>query len=613
MGNPAATRKLLDDLIARATPATRYLDMCLVMRRIQVMPSVPLKRGQRLTAAGVDLRVLVDAQPGQLVPVTSVIPGKSAAIADGAQISAKGGAVVGTLWTEELLRAGGRWDFLRKAWAPEPVQAPLIVDVQESQVEVARWGARWLDRFAARAADPSLPELPDLDLDYAAVLCYGGRRGGKTFLLVMLIWATCLHVPRHALGETIGWLISVANTERQEIDRQIKEVIPASWYSYREWPQHQYTLRHGSTITNVSADNPETLKRGRGDVGLLNEGAKMPQAVFDNAVGGTGDAAGLLWIASNPPTKQKGAWIRDIVEQAREDAALGKQYPIKVFKMDHRSNAAISEAGRGRVGEILQRLNPRMAAADDLGEVLHIGDAIMFKYDRVRHGIQTAPELGDITREWTKRKTGRAYDYLGGIDWQKNPYIISTFWKLYGDLANPIIWCIGELTVQGSEDDFMDTLEDEGFAIQHTPRVEQEVDAHSVLFIGDSSGCWQSADHKGSPSFQTMRKRGYHVVPCNPKVGKTGTAPKNPSLGPSYGLCNWLLERDRLKISPAAQTLNLAYKEAVARPTRYGGACADEPHSHPIDTSRYVSWWVCPPTRKAAAPGQQRAARAAEC
>ena len=607
MATAAATRKRMDDLLARAAPATRYLDLCMVLRRPLAHFTAAVKRGQRLTATGsggaVELRVLADAQPGQPVPVASVVPGKSASVPDDAELRAKGGAVVGVLRGEELLRAGGRWDFLRRAWAPEAPAAPLVVDVQESQVDVTRWYARWLARFAARAADPSLADVHALDLDFAAALVYGGRRGGKTFLLVLLTWALCLATPRHVLGETVGWLVSVANTERQEIDRQIKEVIPPAWYSYREWPTHQYTLRHGSTLTNVSADNPETVKRGRGDIVLLNEGAKMPQLVFDNAVGGTGDTGGLILIASNPPTKQKGAWIRDIVEQAREDAALGKTYPIKVFKLDHKANAAISEAGRGRVGEILQRLNPRMAAADDLGDVLHIGDAIMYRYDRVRHGISAPPQLGDITEQWTKAKLRRGYEFIVGVDWQKHPFIVATFWKLYGSMEEPILWCCGELTVQGAEDDFLDELEDNGFVLRETPRQVQEVTSSNIVFVGDASGCWQSADHKGSPSYQVFKKRGFNVLPCQPKVGTSGRAPKNPNLGPSYGLCNWLLERDRIRIAPVAKIMGTACKEAVARPTRYGGAMADEPHCHPIDTMRYVSWWVCPPTRRAAAPG----------
>ena len=59
------------------------------------------------------------------------------------------------------------------------------------------------------------------------------------------------------------------------------------------------------------------------------------------------------------------------------NAALGKTYPIKVFKLDHKANAAISEAGRGRVGEILQRLRGTqvklaMTEGDVTGTVMNV-------------------------------------------------------------------------------------------------------------------------------------------------------------------------------------------------------------------------------------------------
>ena len=193
-----------------------------------------------------------------------------------------------------------------------------------------------------------------------------------------------IDIPQAAGSETIVWLVSVANTERQEIDREIREWIPADWYTYREWPQHQFTVRHGSVITHVSADNPETLKRGRGDWILLNEGAKMPRLCLDNSIGATADRGGMVCIATNPPTRQKGAWIRDVIEQEKEASAKGERYPIRVLKLDHRGNAAIDRKARSRAGEVMRLLDAKLAAADDEGQVLAIGDLIFHEYDRVR-------------------------------------------------------------------------------------------------------------------------------------------------------------------------------------------------------------------------------------
>lgn len=619
IGNATTTRRKVRELLALVQPDSRYLDIAMRWRRLTGVFTTPMLKGTKVYAPGpagaVELEVLASAPAGEPVPVASTTRRASTALAHGAELRA-GEHVVGQLAAELVLQAGGRWDHLRKTWAPEPPQQVVVFDLQESQIEFARWFARWLTRYKLRQVDPAARALDDPDLDFAAYMLYGGRRGGKTTVLILASWAVAIDIPSAAGSETIVWLVSVANTERQEIDREIREWIPSDWYSYREWPQHQFTVRHGSVITHVSADNPETLKRGRGDWILLNEGAKMPRLCLDNSIGATADRGGMVCIATNPPTRQKGAWIRDVIEQEKEAKAKGERYPIRVLKLDHRGNAAIDRKARSRAGEVMRLLDAKLAAADDEGLVLAIGDLIFYEYDRVRHGIRYPPELPqDITRQITKKLYQREFDFLAGVDFQDKPFIYGSFFKVYGTLDKPILWAVGEAWLKGSEEEFIEMVFDEGFVLRPESAgqrlVSQEVTPHNVLWVGDSSASWQNSKHaaKKPPSFVYFENAGCHITAPTKVLSAGSKHPANPRKEHSYPQVNRLFKEGRINIAPAAAKLNEACKECIAKPGKYGLTATGD-HAHPIDTLRYVAWYIDPPLVKRSRNAQQRPAGA---
>ena len=614
MSTAAATRKTMDAMLAAVRPASRYQDIAMTWRRLTAVFIRPVRAGEKFSttvagADGVEFEALDGDADGVPIPVASTTRRASTTAADGVTLYA-GGEVVGHLRAEVVLRAGGRWDYLRRSWAPELPQQVVVFDLQESQIEFARWFARWLARYKLRQVDPAARAIEDPDLDFSAYMLYGGRRGGKTTVLILASWAVAIDIPTSAGSETIVWLVSVVNPERQEIDREIREWIPSEWYSYRELPQHEYTVRHGSRITNVSADNPETLKRGRADWVLLNEGAKMPRTCLDNSVGATADRGGIVCIATNPPTRQKGAWVRDIIEMEKEAKALGKPYPIRVLKLNHQGNAAIDRRARTRAGEVMRLLDAKLAAADDEGLVLAIGDLIFHEYDRVRHGIHYPPELPpDITRQITKKLYQREMDFIAGVDFQDKPFIYASFYKVYGTLDKPILWAVGELFLKGSEEEFIEMVFDEGFVLRPESAgqriVTQEVTPHNVLWVGDSSATWQNSKHahKEPPSFTYFKNAGCHITAPTKVLSAGSKHPANPRKEHSYPQCNRLFKEGRINIAPHVAKLNNACKECIAKPGKYGLTATGD-HAHPIDTLRYVAWYVDPPLVKRSRGGQ---------
>lgn len=583
----------LDQLLAQARPESRYVDLALHLRRVTADFPAPVEQGHELEAGGVAFVTTAAGERG--VPVRSVQLGAGAAVPDGAPIA--GG---GVLRAEVIVRGGGRWDTRRKRFGdPDEVEAPVCYDLMESQIEVARWFAGWLADFLERQGRVARKRA------IRTLLNYGARGGGKTVILLLCLVCFCLSVPG-----CITYVISRSRPQAEvDITRTLQQLLPRAWYVYRGHPKHSYTFITGALLRDMTADSPEDLKQGRVDLALLNEGAKMDRRAYAYPLGRTKDRGGLMMIASNPPTPDvpKGVWVKKLFEDEREHRAAGKWFPAIVFKTDTGLNAAIDQEASDDVGILLRSIDPALATADADGEMASIGQRLVHAYDKVQHGMLVAPPASwrDITEEVTKRLYGRAMPFLAGTDFQDNPYIIATFFKVYEDPERrgvPILWALSDCTVRGSEDDFLDEVIDSGIQVAENDFVE--VDAATVLWIADASAQWQDRKHRGHnvsepPSFAIWRRRGLpHIVPPTVKMTPEGRFSRNPLLGPSYNQVNRLFGQGRLYLSPLAPKLQEACRECLAKPGQGGKVYAEIKYAHSLDTLRYVAWWVEPPTKQ---------------
>lgn len=583
----------LDELLAQSRAESRYLDLCMVLRRplvrIRGSPGRRLPEDLELRWGDVVVRPCAAATlpaSGELLVSVSSSPeavGASSRIPSGAELQGPDDLEV-RFEPAELLRAGRVWDRLDRCWAPHrSVQQPLVIDLEESQVDFVQWFATWLCAFRLR--------LPRED---TAALVYGGRRGGKTFACLLCLIATVLDVP-----DTLGWALSVSHVERDvDIDRNIKRLIPAEWYAYREWPAHMYTFPNGSTLKNVSAQDQEAAKRGQVDLVFINEGAKMGAAIYENSLGGTADRGGLVLVASNPPMTMKGEWVEIEVTTAAEAVARGEQPDARVFRIDWKKNRAIDQGARGRIGRILRRLNPALADADDEGLMRPVGDRALYSFDKLKHALRPLPDIGEITEAFTRQKRGRPASYLLVLDFQRRPYIAGTAWKLFGTLDRPELWGVGALCVEGAEDDFLDELD------QNYPW-----HAQNTLVIADATGVSQNYAHEnGKTSWGPFFARGWDVVGPQEKKTDKGKGPANPRVELSLGQANRMLTEGRVHVVvdlpvvvvlrdgrlAAQEGLAEALKRCKAGRGKYGlKAVGDD--AHLVDTVRYACWWVDPP------------------
>lgn len=472
---------------------------------------------------------------------------------------------------EIIVNTGGRWDNLRRRYLDGPSPTCRILDLEESQIEFARWFAIWLHAYKN--------EQPR---DTSLVLTAGERRGGKTTIGLFCTIALAISVP-----DTVTWIVSSTYQERDEIERAIARFFPRSWYVYRGAPRYRFLFPNGSVLRNISGDDPDVLKQGQVDLVLINEAQKMSSRVLSNSLPGTIDRGGLSILAANPADRIIGVWVNDLKEaidlkkfQQQDGTEI-----VKFFGFSANQNSEIDQNAKSRVGKILRVVDPRAAAADDEGLWLPVGDVAYPAFKTVDH-VKAAPTDGDFTRLVTKNKAGREYDYVNGADFQATPHMAGVSLKIFRNSSGENVYSVvGEILREGTEDDFLDTVDESGLWIPE-----------NTVWVGDSSGTWQTGDHKnlrGRVSFDIFKSRRWHINP--PQKAKTeNKRPSNPAVADRVGLVNHLLTQGRLSVDPAAPRTVLALKKCALKYYKPSGK-----YAHITDALGYALWWLEPRPRAA--------------
>lgn len=476
---------------------------------------------------------------------------------------------------EILLFAGGQYDTVAGEFTEFDPEHTVVLEIEESQVEFVRWFATWLQAFR-----DGLPR------DTSLTLLGGERRGGKTWIAVVCTIAALIDCPTIDGSATIGWLVSRSYQERDELDRIIQEILPSHWYRHTLAPEHRYTFIHGPSVKNVSADDAESLKRGRCDIATVNEAQKLPIAVLSNLIGGVQDKDGIAILTANPPRRAVGEWVLSLKEAIGDKKISGAKY----FGFSAKDNTQIVTDARRRVGEILRQLDPRAALADDEGAWLPVGERAYPKFDAKKHLAEfNFVGVSDITGDVTARK-GRRFSTVAGCDFQGTPHQAMVAVKVVdiGNPDGPVYWFVDEAVVdEATEDDLIDAIEE----LAYTPE--------SLKVVADASGSWQLSDRsqKGRGSFDVFKSRRYHIEAPRQKKTDRGLHAKNPAIEDRLGLWIRLCEQDRIRVDPErCPKLAEALKECPLKSIN-GHRKPYGRYSHITDAAGYALYWLVPPPR----------------
>jgi len=593
----------LAELAASVGPESRYVDLAIWFRRLTVQAPVPVPDNTDLLADD-GTRIRVRNSPQGLI-CASVPPGRSRHVQDGTLLHGPGFSAL--LRVEVVARFGGVWDHLHSRWANAEPQAPCVLDLQESQVELVRWFAEFWVKFKAQ----------DRSDRARAAMCWSDRRAGKTWICTLLMVAALLDCPQLDDKDLVVWAVSVSYKERKEIDRYVRETLPRTWYRIRLLPDPAIELVNGGTVWHISADNQETLKQGRADLVFFNEAAKMDSTPFENAGPGTADRGGLVLLATNPPNMNnpRGYWVQELHEQWDEAQSVGDPLPMVWIPTSSRWNVAIDQAARKDWGRLLKAVNPDQARADDEGLLIPRGDFAYRPPFSVHRHVKPFDEAEwrdrDITRQLTAAKTGHGYDWIIGADFQSSPACVAVALKVFGDVENPLVWALGEFWIdRADEDRLIDSIEDDlewvhgdSDGVLRTPRFSPA----NALVIGDSTGSFQNYAHEqGKNSFAVFHARGWKILPVIP-ARALGKNPPNPPVPLSVSRVHTLLDHDRLFVAPWLERLIVSLKHCRTKKKK-GGLHPDGDEAHLTDGLRYPIWWLLPQRRRQS-PVQRVASR----
>jgi hypothetical protein len=571
----------LQRILAESRDETRYREIAIRVRRLTLDKEA--KEGNYVDETG-RAWVSGDLAPDGRRPVWSKQRGASTTALDGLELRAEDGSTA-RLRAEVLLEAGGVWDSRLKTFKVGPdgqrmkAERPIVVDTTPAQVDGTAWFAERLRAFRERWPHP-----------HSAGVLYDKRRGGKTFLATLLLICFLVDCPTVDGQKTEGVLVTQSIQARDEIEQQIRDIVPDAWFTFSEMPKRQFRFTHGAKLTCRTATDPENTQAGRIDVALINEAALMPEKVFRIVGRGLQDKAGVALLTTNKPESKKGGWVARLWEGAELDAREGREPAVALLRCPEELNPYADKKAKASILRMLDyaRDPDEGEGGDDTGLVAEFGDTVMAGiWDDAKHIRPLPDDLDDVTDEITRRLYGRAYPLVIGADFGETR--TASVFKLLaerGNLAAAQLWALNCIVLTGGDGDEADLSE----AV-----IAAGISMRGALWVADCSGAFEAGMHGWGPvSYAVLRRIGWEV--CGSTVKKTEKAqfPKNPPIFESTQRLRSLVADGRLFVTPQAKALSSSLRKCESKRDKYGNSVprTQTAYSHPLDTARYVGWWL---------------------
>lgn len=390
-----------------------------------------------------------------------------------------------------MLTVGGVWDRrvspALNEYAGE-AETGVVVRLHPGQKRAVEWFATWLEAHRERRDNP--PPMPSFDLEsfeidteashaYSALFA-GGRRGGKTWIVVACAVAYAIMYPK-----AIIWIASPSDEKHDEIRRYLQGTIAEEWLDRQTL--FEYDLCNGSTISLKSAHDPELLKEGKANLVILNEGQRMKKRAFVLARGAIVDASGLVIVCANPPVEDGDEqWVSDFASEAQ----LGKRAAVYV-QFNPLLNPHID---RHALWSMSAELDERTFAIEVLGEFRGAKSAVAHNWNRLDNEIAVPKDYIDVTERFLESQgEGPGITHLVGLDVQRFPYIGGPWYKFFippGALLTHktvLAWIIGETVLDGGDElDFCGELR------------AGKLDPESTLIVCDATGEYQHSRRRAT-------------------------------------------------------------------------------------------------------------------
>jgi hypothetical protein len=208
------------------------------------------------------------------------------------------------------------------------------------------------------------------------------------------------------------------------------------------------------------------------------------------------------------------------------------------------------------------------------------------------------PDLGDATAETLRRRAGFPAANLVGIDFQKTPHMAAAAWRIFTDPTpedgwqhdHQLVYLVRVWRVENAdEDQLIDMLAADGFTGQNS------------IAIGDASGQYQTGAHdvKGRGSFDVFRRRGWRILPPDPRTKRNPPVEERFLVGNSLWCSSTGKRRAFVVRCPETEA---ALETLRKHEMRHGRPSKHSTFAHLSDAASYPLFWLFP--RRAPSSGQ---------
>jgi hypothetical protein len=480
---------------------------------------------------------------------------------------------------EKLFEVGAPWHRGEGLYL-ERTDSCKVIEINEAQLEPARAIREWIE--ARREGRPRR----------IALTFEGARGSGKTHVGLLAVWLIAIAFPGARC-----WLVSPANTRRDELDAITHRTIPIHWR--RAWSQRDftYTLPNGSTVVYIGADDEDALKQGGYEVCLLNEAQLMTVRAYVNAAAGIRNRderpKGLLLLAMNYSTKPRGDWTDELLDNIDAGKVNAQR-----FVMDPALNQSIEADTKDEVDRLSRAASPELADVDAQGKRRRFDDlaAPAFKWAARELGghVGEPPQIGwrNVTREATAKRSGnpKGYAAVCAADFQQRPGCVGVWFQIYEREDGKRVYVAEKfIGADGNEDDLARRIAEYA--------ASQGLDARDVLIVADSTGRHQNAARTGSkPSHAILREWFFDVYsPQRIKVSG-GFGISNPDVPDSLAQFADVCDENRLLVLPSEEWLITSLRKCKTKKRGYSLRLDDAKpgYSHAVDCCRYATWYFEP-------------------
>lgn len=435
----------------------------------------------------------------------------------------------------KLGAVGGKWDRLAKRWAGNATKV-VKLRFHRGQEEFAKYYFDWLSRAIK---GPSGPQWNGYKRHWSLLLI-GGRRSGKSHAVVAAALLLAVMMPKRII-----WCISPTQEETDELETALMSIAPQAWwkrYGGGAGKNMQFRFHNGSKIMLLSGHNSNSLKRGRCDMAVYNESQKMKQKGWIQLRGAVADTGGMVLLAANPPDDETGRWIEEVYERS-----ITGVNTVKSFQFNPSLNPFVEhQALLDMEADINDPVTYQREILGVMG--LAIGDIVFhqFNSESVR---PIPPDYLDVTHKFLEDNLGKRFDFLAGMDFQRNPHNPVNMFRFFTKPASDqiLIWCVDEVIAEESDEYKMVEILNSTFAWSRDGkgrdyyRGDWQHDGHDRTVCGnviDASAWWQDSAHSdGKQTDRILRKLGWKWL-----FKPNRTSDKNPDVVERVKVTNWLFK-----------------------------------------------------------------------